>query len=332
MAVSQKGLNKSADLGKIHTNLRWFMEKDGIVDREFNGGSQSTGFYDTGEHKIWFTNIAGLVSLDPYAFNYTSINKNNFEIQSVITSDSTYRAENKTEITLENTERSVVLKFAHIAVSENLTENLWVKRSDQEEWIKPEVPGLVELNDLSSGITSISFSTSPGGAVIKTMALDIPPTLTERTDIRLLGTLFVLGILYLGIRNWRANSEKPKFDSVPTIDEQKPVESNQPKDLLAEYITEHYKEQDLNVDKIATDLSMSRSSLYRLWNEHHEKSISEYINDLRLDLAVELIRTKEYNITQIAEMTGYSSQSYFTKVFKKQFGTSPSKYIREKVN
>ena len=52
----------------------------------------------------------------------------------------------------------------------------------------------------------------------------------------------------------------------------------------------------------------------------------QYIDELRMKKAIELLGHKTFTIEQIAETLGYSNQFYFTKRFKKYYGMPPSKY------
>ena len=56
-------------------------------------------------------------------------------------------------------------------------------------------------------------------------------------------------------------------------------------------------------------------------------SVSEYINQVRVQKAKELLHSGEYRIGQIAEKVGFSDQQYFSRVFKKIVGCMPSEYI-----
>lgn len=55
-------------------------------------------------------------------------------------------------------------------------------------------------------------------------------------------------------------------------------------------------------------------------------TVTEYINNEKLYYACELIRNTSMNISEIADYLGYSDVFYFSKLFKKKFGISPSRY------
>ena len=79
------------------------------------------------------------------------------------------------------------------------------------------------------------------------------------------------------------------------------------------------------VDQLAADLCMSRMNAYRRMKAVTGMSPSEFIRDQRLLRAAELLRTTSDSIVSIADQTGFSSASYFTKCFKEKYGVAPSK-------
>ncbi|WP_437921546.1 response regulator transcription factor [Sphingobacterium sp. LRF_L2] len=83
---------------------------------------------------------------------------------------------------------------------------------------------------------------------------------------------------------------------------------------------------DLNVDELAKLMNMSRPTLYRKVKQYSDLTPNEMINIAKLKKAAELLAQKKYNITQIANMVGYSVQSNFSRDFHKHFGIPPSIY------
>lgn len=86
---------------------------------------------------------------------------------------------------------------------------------------------------------------------------------------------------------------------------------------------------DLNVEELAKLMNMSRPTLYRKIKGLSDLTPNELINMSRLKKAAELLHTKEYNISQVAIMVGYTVQSNFSRDFHKHFGMTPSVYITE---
>ncbi|MDR2956541.1 MAG: response regulator [Prevotella sp.] len=95
------------------------------------------------------------------------------------------------------------------------------------------------------------------------------------------------------------------------------------------YIEDNITNEDLNVEMIANEMGMSNSSLYRKLKGLSGLSPVDFIKSIRLRKAVDLMYKGERRISQIAFETGFSSPAYFSTSFQKQFGKTPTEYIRE---
>ncbi len=74
---------------------------------------------------------------------------------------------------------------------------------------------------------------------------------------------------------------------------------------------------------------MSRTSFYTKIKALTGQAPADYIRVVRLKKAAQLLKERNHNITEIAEMTGFSDAKYFREVFKKHFQMSPSQYSKE---
>ena len=84
---------------------------------------------------------------------------------------------------------------------------------------------------------------------------------------------------------------------------------------------------NLNLAEISKDLNINPSYLSREFSKHFDNlSFGEYTRKLRIEKAVELIKTHTYSLTEIAYLTGFSDQSHFTRIFKQHTGKNPSAY------
>ena len=82
------------------------------------------------------------------------------------------------------------------------------------------------------------------------------------------------------------------------------------------------------VEKMAEEMNLSRTQLLRKVKALTGLSPNDFIKDIRLKHAADMICQKADTITQIGYAVGFNDQSYFTKSFKKQFGVTPSKWNR----
>ena len=111
-----------------------------------------------------------------------------------------------------------------------------------------------------------------------------------------------------------------------------PVKENQlsPDEKLThraiELIETHLDDPEFSVQKLARLLSHSQSSLYRKIKQVTDKSLVEFIRDVRLRKAAQLLHENELTITQVAYTVGFNDVKYFRKHFKKLYQVNPSEF------
>ncbi|MBQ2614878.1 MAG: PocR ligand-binding domain-containing protein [Clostridia bacterium] len=88
-------------------------------------------------------------------------------------------------------------------------------------------------------------------------------------------------------------------------------------------------EQDLSIHQIAKGINVSKSALYKKFHEHFHCTVSKYINTRRVEKSMELLAKTNLSIEEISQRVGFSSASYYSKMFKKQIGVAPLKYRKE---
>ncbi len=98
---------------------------------------------------------------------------------------------------------------------------------------------------------------------------------------------------------------------------------------LRSKIDPHLYDPDFSVKEMCTLFAMSTSTLQRYMKKETGVSPLEYIRQRRIELASELLTSRKGNISEIAYSVGFSSVTYFGRVFKKQTGMSPSEFVLE---
>jgi AraC-like DNA-binding protein len=94
-------------------------------------------------------------------------------------------------------------------------------------------------------------------------------------------------------------------------------------------ILDRLNDEQLGVESLSEDVGMSRSQLLRKVTALTGISVNELIRKLRLQRAAQLITQNWGPVTQIAYQVGFTTPSYFAKVFKSEFGVLPSEYLEK---
>ena len=89
------------------------------------------------------------------------------------------------------------------------------------------------------------------------------------------------------------------------------------------FIRRHYTE-DLSVDKVCSSVGFSKYYLCHAFKEITGRTIIGYINFLRCQNVRGLLAGGQYNISESAAQSGFHNMSYFTRIYKREFGELPS--------
>lgn len=96
------------------------------------------------------------------------------------------------------------------------------------------------------------------------------------------------------------------------------------KERLKTEILTQITQPDFSIDNIAKSLALSRRSLNRKCQQELQQSIGNYITEIRMQSAFQLLKEQNHNVSEVAYATGYESLAYFSRTFKGFFGRSPS--------
>lgn len=128
---------------------------------------------------------------------------------------------------------------------------------------------------------------------------------------------------------WGAvGSYMQEYGATATKKERNNKQEEKAKDILT-YIHAHYA-YSISIDELAKYANISRSECFRCFKRFTNKKPVEYINEYRLAHAAQMLKETSQSITQICTACGFSSSSYFAKLFKEKFGQSPLKYRQSK--
>ena len=97
-------------------------------------------------------------------------------------------------------------------------------------------------------------------------------------------------------------------------------------DRLTEFMEKNIDNGDLVVDNLVQEMAVSRSVFFKKLKSLTGLAPVEFIKEMRVKRAAQLIETGEFNMTQIAYMVGINDPRYFSKCFKQRFGMTPTEY------
>ncbi|MGM9791987.1 MAG: AraC family transcriptional regulator [Candidatus Cryptobacteroides sp.] len=95
--------------------------------------------------------------------------------------------------------------------------------------------------------------------------------------------------------------------------------------LVKDYISEHYAEE-LSLEQLSSLIGMSPSSFSRFFKQRTNKTLTDYISDIRLGVAARALVDSTQNISEICYACGFNNMSNFNRVFKNKRGMTPKEF------
>ncbi|MBN1987160.1 MAG: response regulator [Prolixibacteraceae bacterium] len=144
---------------------------------------------------------------------------------------------------------------------------------------------------------------------------------------------FDMSLLIQKIRTIIFNREVVREKALKLInkDSTEPLFTNKLNDKFVKKMLEVARENISNTefgkDEFASAMNVSSSLLYKKIKSLTDQSPTEFIKAVRLNHAVELLQSKNYTVTEVSELCGFGSVAYFSTVFRKHFGKSPSEIL-----
>ena len=97
------------------------------------------------------------------------------------------------------------------------------------------------------------------------------------------------------------------------------------KDIIKDYIDRNYK-KDISAKDVAGILGYSDVYFSKVFKQLFDDNFINYLTKIRIDRAKVLLKDISFNIKEVGKSVGYADSNYFTKVFKRSIGISPSEY------
>ncbi|MGM9764813.1 MAG: response regulator, partial [Candidatus Cryptobacteroides sp.] len=127
------------------------------------------------------------------------------------------------------------------------------------------------------------------------------------------------------------NEFKEYYSKKFIVEPSKVTISSVDEELLAKamkHIEQNIDNNDYDVEEFVSDMAIGRTLLYQKIKGITGMSIKEFIMDIRLKRAAQLLKESSYTISEISDMTGFANQKYFSICFKRRFSQTPSEYKR----
>ena len=100
---------------------------------------------------------------------------------------------------------------------------------------------------------------------------------------------------------------------------------------ILSYVNEHFCE-DLSVHTISREVAVNPNYVSQLFKRQTGSTFTEYVTNLRVNLACSLLRTTDLTVAEVADKVGFNDYYYFIKVFRKMIGENPSPYRNRNLN
>ncbi|MBK8808172.1 MAG: helix-turn-helix transcriptional regulator [Bacteroidales bacterium] len=112
--------------------------------------------------------------------------------------------------------------------------------------------------------------------------------------------------------------------------------SNLPEDFdnkmikrIFEFVNYNISNELLNTNMVADQIGMSRTQLWRLFKTKTGKSLKDYIKDIKMQKAATMLMTGKYRISEVSDYVGFSDPRYFSRIFIKEYGITPTEYAEK---
>jgi len=143
---------------------------------------------------------------------------------------------------------------------------------------------------------------------------------------------FDLGILQTKVENILSvrQSLKQKYTSEMLLQPRNIILSSPDERFLQkaiEVVENNISDPDLDIERFATAIGVSRMQLYRKLDALTEMTVKEFVRNIRLKRAAQLLVQKKLNVSEIAYAVGFKDLSHFRKCFKTEFGMSATEFI-----
>lgn len=101
---------------------------------------------------------------------------------------------------------------------------------------------------------------------------------------------------------------------------------------LCDYISAHWSEPSLSRERVAEFFQRHPNHLSRFFHQHTKQNFRSYLNEIRLKRSLQFLCDLRYNVTDVANLCGFTDLQYFIRCFRKRFDLTPGEYRKRSMN
>ena len=312
--------------------------------------------------RLWLAMMGGVITFNPQEMTTSKYCPNIIFTEVQFQGDREAQPVlNLPKLIVEKNQRNLTISFAALDYKDNYLMQ-YAYRMDDGEWNYIGHNPRIAFSDIAPGEHTLTVrSTNSDGVWVDNEAqltIDVTPTLWERTWVRLLTLLVVIGITTAAIIRYRAHrqhvrereqrlenlirqyqenvnlnvnenengNENSKLKAYH-LEEPKIVDEDEVMmNTLMQFIEEHVGDENLKIDDMADAVNMGRTVFYEKIRELVGVSPSDFLRQVRMERARQLVAKSRMSIAEVAYAVGFTDPKYFSKCFKKETGMTPSDF------
>lgn len=342
-------------LNPVNDSIHVFTREDGLPDNQFNYKSALAA----GDGVIWMGTIDGLVSFDPLA-----VHLNTFVPPVYVTRIYVQGTEIpfSNEIVLPYNRATVSFDFVALSyTSSEANRYAFQMKGIDEGWTYTGDTHTASYAQLPPGTYQFVVRGSNNDGIWNpqeaTVSIRILPPWWRTVWAYLVYFLLLAAGIYFYLRAYRLREIRKVREQQLLTELARERESHRTKEAFLATVTygghtaqgtamsktdtqlmsgliakvrAKLADSTYNVEALASEMNMSRSSLHRKIKSLTDLAPVDFIRVIRLKRAAELLQEGELRINEICDEVGFQSPSYFAKQFQKQFGMTPTEYAKKK--
>jgi len=99
---------------------------------------------------------------------------------------------------------------------------------------------------------------------------------------------------------------------------------------VLDYLSEHWSDPNLSRKETARFFNRHPNHFSRFFHEHAKRNFRVYVNEIRLERSLHFLRDLRYNVTDVANLCGFTDVQYFIRCFRERFGFTPGEYRKRR--